>query len=32
MTQYSEDGGFTYDNDYHRKKPDWSYTDGPVEI
>lgn len=32
MIQYSEDAGFTYDNDYHRKQPDWSYTDAPVEI
>jgi NADH:ubiquinone oxidoreductase subunit F (NADH-binding) len=32
MTQYSEDGGFTYDVDYYRKQPDWSYTDGLVQI
>ena len=32
MTDFSEDEGFTYDQTYHRKQPDWSYSDDPVVI
>lgn len=32
MTDFSEDRGFTYDDGYHRKKPDWSYSDRTVVI
>lgn len=32
MLDYSEDIGFTYDPDYHRKRPDWSYGDETVVI
>jgi NADH:ubiquinone oxidoreductase subunit F (NADH-binding) len=32
MTDFSEDRGFTYDDSYHRKKPDWSYSDDLVVI
>jgi NADH-quinone oxidoreductase subunit F len=32
IVDYSHAEGFTYDAEYHRKKPDWSYADGTAEI
>ncbi|MDO8586961.1 MAG: NADH-ubiquinone oxidoreductase-F iron-sulfur binding region domain-containing protein [Armatimonadota bacterium] len=32
MTDFLQDEGFTYDQTYHRKQPDWSYSDDPVVI
>jgi NADH-quinone oxidoreductase subunit F len=32
MTDFSEDQGFTYDDGYYHKRPDWSYADSAVVI
>lgn len=32
LVDFSESAGFTYDESYARKRPDWTYADAPVVI